>query len=63
MNYPYYRERKKGHSWFWTLLEILLTILLGVFVYVFVMTFIKHMEIPASPFLLLLFKALLYLTA
>jgi len=62
VEYPYYRE-KKGHSWFWTLLEILLTVILGVLLYAFVMDYMKHMEIPASPFLLLIFKALLYLTA
>ena len=61
MEYPYYLERKKGHSWFWILLEILITIILGVLLYAFVIDFMKHMEIPASPFLI--FKALLYLTA
>jgi hypothetical protein len=40
-----------------------ITIILGILLYVFVMTFIKHMEIPASPFVLLLFKAILYLNA
>ena len=62
MENPYYRE-KKGRSWFWTLLEILLTVILGVLLYVFVMDYMKHIEIPASPFLFLVFKALLYLMA
>jgi hypothetical protein len=61
--YPYYREKKKERSWFWTLLEIILTIILGILLYAFVMNYIKHMNIPASPFVFLLFKALLYLTA
>jgi hypothetical protein len=63
VEYPYYRERKKGRLWFWTLFEILLTIILGVLLYAFVMDYMKHMEIPASSFFLLVFKALLYLTA
>jgi hypothetical protein len=63
VNYPYYRERKKERSWFWTLLEIILTIILGVLLYAFIMVIIKHMEIPALPFVLLLFKAILYLKA
>jgi len=63
MSYPYYRERKKERSWFWTLFEIILTIILGILLYVFVMEYMKHMEIPASPFVLLLFKAILYLMA
>jgi len=62
VEYPYYRE-KKGRSWFWTLLEILLTIILGVLLYAFVMDYMKHMTIPASPFVILIFKALFYLTA
>jgi len=28
LTYPYYPEKKKERSWFWTLLEILLTIIL-----------------------------------
>jgi len=63
VSYPYYREKKKERSWFWTLLEIIITIILGILLYAFVMEYVKHMEIPASPFVLLLFKALLYLTA
>jgi len=63
VRYPYYREKKKERSWYWTLLEIILTIILGILLYVFVMDFAKHLEIPASPFLFLLFKAILYLTA
>jgi len=63
VNYPYYRKKKKEHSWFWTLLEIIITIILGILLYAFVMEYVKHMEIPASPFVLLLFKALLYLMA
>ena len=63
MAYPYYREKKKERSWFWTLLEIILTIILGILLYAFVMEYVKHMEIPVSPFVLLLFKALLYLLA
>jgi len=60
VEYPY-REQKKGRSWFWTALDILLTFLLGIFLYVFVMDLIEHMNIPASPFVLLLFKAILHL--
>ena len=63
MNYPYYREKKKERSWFWALLEIIITIILGILLYAFLMEYVKHMEIPASPFFLLLFKAIFYLTA
>jgi len=63
VNYPYYRKKKKEHSWFWAFLEIIITIILGILLYVFVMEYVKRIEIPASPFILLLFKALLYLTA
>jgi len=61
VSYPYYRERKKERSWFWTLLEIIITIILGILLYAFVMEYMKHTEIPASPFVLLLFKVILYL--
>jgi len=63
VSYPYYREKKKERSWFWTLLEIIITVMLGILLYVFVMDFAKHLEIPASPFFLLLFKVIFYLTA
>jgi len=63
VSYPYYREKKKERSWFWALLEIIITIILGILLYAFVMDFTKRMEIPASPFVLLLFKAILYLNA
>jgi len=63
VSFPYYREKKKGRSWFWTLLEIIITIILGILLYAFVMEYMKHMEIPASPFLFLLFKVIFYLTA
>ncbi|NAY82409.1 MAG: hypothetical protein GU362_06000 [Thaumarchaeota archaeon] len=61
MSYPYFREKKKERSWFWILLEIIITLMLGILLYAFVMEYIKHMEIPASPFLFLLFKATLHL--
>jgi len=63
VSYPYYREKKKERSWFWFVLEIIITIMLGILLYAFVMDFTKRMEIPASPFVLLLFKAILYLNS